>query len=344
MTTHIALEEFKPAKRRKLRVTSAELVETSYLNDSRAPLVIQPAQTDVDLIAWAKEHRDFIEPELDRHGALLFRGFDINSVERFEEFVAATSKGALPYSERSSPRSKVSGNIYTSTDYPATETIFLHNEQSYNLQFPLKIYFFCLTQPAHGGQTPIADTRKILAAISPEIRSRFASQGYLYVRNFGSGFGLSWQETFQTARKSEVEEYCRQHQIECEWRGEQLRTRQVRRAIATHPRTGEQTWFNHATFFHLSTLNRDIRERMLSELGEENLPNNTYYGDNASIEPDVMDHLRRAYLEAKIVFDWQQFDVSMVDNMLASHGREPFSGPRQIVAALADPYHWKDVE
>ena len=327
-----------------MRVTSAELVSTSYLDESRAPLVVQPAQTDVDLVAWAKEHHDFIEPELGRHGALLFRGFDINSVQRFEEFVAATSKGALPYSERSSPRSKVSGNIYTSTDYPATETIFLHNEQSYNLQFPLKIYFFCVTQPARGGQTPIADTRKILAAISPEVRSRFASHGYMYVRNFGSGFGLSWQEAFQTARKSEVEEYCRQHQIECEWHGERLRTRQVRRAIATHPRTGEQTWFNHATFFHVSTLNCDIRERMLSELGEENLPNNTYYGDGASIEPEVMDHLRQAYLDAKILFDWQQFDVLMVDNMLASHGREPFNGPRQIVAALANPYHWNDVE
>jgi alpha-ketoglutarate-dependent taurine dioxygenase len=344
MTTPIAREEFKPGRRRPLRVTSAELVSTSYLDDNRAPLVVQPAQSDVDLVAWAKGHNDFIESKLNRHGALLFRGFDISSVQRFEEFVAATSKGALPYSERSSPRSKVSGNIYTSTDYPATETIFLHNEQSYNSQFPLKIYFFCLTQPTGGGQTPIADTRKILASISPEVRSSFASHGYMYVRNFGSGFGLSWQEAFQTARKSDVEEYCRQHQIECEWHGERLRTRQVRRAIATHPRTGEHTWFNHATFFHVSTLHAGIRERMLSELGEENLPNNTYYGDGIAIEPDVMDHLRQAYLDAKILFDWQQFDVLMVDNMLASHGREPFTGPRQIVAALADPYDWNDVE
>ncbi|HET7113959.1 MAG TPA: TauD/TfdA family dioxygenase, partial [Pyrinomonadaceae bacterium] len=278
-----------------------------------------------------------------RHGALLFRGFDVISVPRFEQFVAATSSGALPYSERSSPRSKVSGNIYTSTDYPASETIFLHNEQSYNVQFPLKIYFFCLTRPAEGGQTPIADTRRILAVIKPETRHRFASRGYMYVRNFGSGFGLSWPEAFQTERRSEVEEYCRQNEIECEWHGDRLRTRQVRRAIAVHPRTGEQAWFNHATFFHVYTLGSSIRERMLSELGEDNLPNNTYYGDGSRIEPEVMDHLRQAYFAQKTLFDWQQFDVLMMDNMLASHGREPFSGPRQIVAALADPFHWKDI-
>lgn len=305
--------------------------------------MVQPAQNDVDLIAWASDHHEFVETELARHGALLFRGFDTHSVQRFEEFVAATSKGALPYSERSSPRSQVSGNIYTSTDYPASEQIFLHNEQSYNLQFPLKIYFFCLVAPAEGGQTPIADTRHILAAIDPEIRDRFARHGYMYVRNFGHGFGLSWQETFQTDRKSDVEDYCRQHQIVCEWHGERLRTRQVRAAIATHPRTGEQAWFNHATFFHISTLASSIRERMLAELGEENLPNNTYYGDGSRIEPEVMDHLRQAYLQEKIVFDWRQFDVLMMDNMLASHAREAFSGDRRVVAALADAHHWKDV-
>jgi alpha-ketoglutarate-dependent taurine dioxygenase len=343
MTTPTAAEEFKPARRRALRVTSAELIRTSYLEGRPTPLVLQPAQTDVDVVTWATEHRDLIESELSRHGALLLRGFDVHSVQRFEEFVAATSNGALPYSERSSPRSQVSGNIYTSTDYPAAEAIFLHNEQSYNLQFPLKIYFFCLTQPAAGGQTPIADTRRILAAIPPEIRDRFASKGYMYVRNFGSGFGLSWQEAFQTQRKWEVEDYCRKHEIAFEWHGERLRTRQVRPAIAIHPRTAEQAWFNHATFFHISTLTAGIREQMLAELGEEQLPNHTYYGDGSPIEAAVMDQLRQVYLEQKVLFDWQQFDVLLMDNVLASHGREPFTGPRQIVAALADPCNWKDV-
>jgi hypothetical protein len=47
----------------------------------------------------------------------------------------------------------------------------------------------------------------------------------------------------------------------------------------------------------------------LSEFEEEGLPNNTYYGDGSRIEPEVMDHLRHAYLREKVVFPWQQFDV-----------------------------------
>jgi len=191
--------QFKRA-RNAVRLMSSSLVRPYYLDDERRmPLVIEPSSTDLDLVSWASDRRQFIVDELSRHGALLLRGFSIRSVQQFEQFIDVTSGGALPYSERSSPRSQVSGNIFTSTDYPASEKIFLHNEQSYNLQFPLKIYFFCLLPAEVGGETPVADTRQLLASIRPDIRRRFSEQGYLYVRNFGNGFGLSWQETWSFA-------------------------------------------------------------------------------------------------------------------------------------------------
>jgi len=344
MTTNLK-NEFRPARRKPVSLTSANLVKASYLNAARKmPLVLEPTEGNVNLVAWAEGHREFVEAKLSKHGALLLRGFDIDSVERFEQFVEATSNGALPYGERSSPRSQVGGNIYTSTDYPAARSIFLHNEQSYNLRFPLKIYFFCLTPPVEGGTTPVADTRKILTAVRPDVRRRFHELGYMYTRNFGDGFGLSWEDTFQTRSISAVEQYCRQHDIAFEWKGgDRLRTQQVRPAIARHPQTGEHAWFNHATFFHVSTLEEDIRERLVAEFAEEDLPNNTYYGDGSAIEPEVMDHLRQTYLREKLSFPWQQYDVLMLDNVLAAHGREPFSGPRQVVAGMADPCLWNDV-
>ncbi|HEX5708018.1 MAG TPA: TauD/TfdA family dioxygenase, partial [Pyrinomonadaceae bacterium] len=151
------------------------------------------------------------------------------------------------------------------------------------------------------------------------------------------------QDAFQTRSKSDVERYCREHEITFEWRpGDRLRTRQVRPAVARHPRTGELAWFNHATFFHVSTLGASIREQMLGALGEDDLPNNTFYGDGTPVEPEVMEQLRAAYLREKLAFAWRQFDVLMLDNMLASHGREPFTPPRRVVTAMADPCHWTD--
>jgi hypothetical protein len=253
------------------------------------------------------------------------------------------SEQPLSYNERSSPRSQVSGNIYTSTDYPPDKAIFLHNEQSYNITFPLRIFFFCLTAATCGGQTPIADSRKVYRRISPRIKDRFAELGYLYVRNFRDGVGLPWQTAFQTTDKSKVEQYCLGNDIKFEWRQGGLRTYQVRRAIAKHPHSSDMTWFNHITFFHVSTLDRPIEQTLLEQYGEEDLPNNTYYGDGTRIEAGVLDELREAYLAEKVVFAWQRGDILMLDNMLASHGREPYDGPREILVAMTSPFNWERV-
>jgi alpha-ketoglutarate-dependent taurine dioxygenase len=118
----------------------------------------------------------------------------------------------------------------------------------------------------------------------------------------------------------------------------------VRPAVARHPRTGEPVWFNHATFFHVSTLDEPVGRRMLEELGEEGLPNHTFYGDGRPIEPEVMEHLRATYLREKTSFPWRQSDILMLDNMLVAHGREPFAGPRRVTAGMADPLRWEEVE
>lgn len=184
------LNAFKGTKRKLVRLSPEELVTTGYLNGGqRFPLVMQPQATNVDLPEWGENNRSYIEGELMKRGAILFRGFNLKSVAEFERFVRAVSGEALEYSERSSPRSQISGHIYTSTDYPPDKSIFLHNEQSYNLRFPLKIFFFCVQAPERGGATPIADTRRVFERIAPEIRERFMERKYMYARNFGDGFG-----------------------------------------------------------------------------------------------------------------------------------------------------------
>jgi alpha-ketoglutarate-dependent taurine dioxygenase len=332
-------------RRRATRLTSQTMVQACYLESGRPfPLVLRAAVGGLDLPAWVNANRGEVERQVLEHGAVLFRGFDVTSPAKFDNFMQVACGGALDYNERSSPRSRVSGNIFTSTDYPPKRSIFLHNEQSYNCTFPLRIVFFCLTRSPQGGETPIADTRKIFARIPKEIKERFLEKGYMYVRNFGDGFGLSWQTAFQTTERTAVEDYCRRNDIQFQWKNdERLRTSQVRRVAATHPRTGEPAWFNHLTFFHASTLEPDVRDLLLNQFDEENLPNQTFYGDGSSIEPWVMDELRNAYLKEKVVFQWEQDDILMLDNMLASHGREPYVEPRRVLVGMAESLSWESI-
>jgi len=332
-------------RRKVVNVSQKELVQAEcLLSTSLLPLVIRPAIDDVNLVRWAERNRNYIADRVSRHGAVLFRDFKVQDSNDFEQFVQAVSGDLMEYRERSSPRSQVSNRVYTSTDHPPDQSIFLHNEHSYAKTFPLKLFFGCLQRAEQGGNTPLADTRKILARISPDIKERFIEKKWMYVRNFGDGFGLPWQQVFQTTDKSAVEAYCRQTGVECEWKDrDRLRTRQVRPVIARHPITGEMVWFNHATFFHITTLAPQVRHELLAEFAEEDLPNNTYYGDGSPIEDSVMDELREAYEHETVNFEWQDGDIVVLDNMLTSHGRTPFTGSRKIVFAMAEPFTRTDL-
>jgi alpha-ketoglutarate-dependent taurine dioxygenase len=327
-------------RRKKVGLSSGALVKTGYLLERPSiPLVIEPAVEDLRLTDWSAGNRAYLEKEILQFGSILFRGFQPNDPSEFERVIESVSGRAIEYRERSSPRSRVSGNIYTSTDYPADRSIFPHNEHSYSRTFPLRIFFCCLIPATWGGETPIGDCRKILNRISPSIRQRFVKKDWMYVRNFWDGFGLPWQKVFQTTDRGEVQRYCAEKDIQCEWRdGGRLRTRQVRPALAKHPRTGEDVWFNHATFFHVSTLEPPVREALLNGFKEEDLPNNTYYGDGSPIEPEVLDELRGAYLEEAVAFTWQKGDLLMADNMLTAHARLPYKGERQVLVGMAEPF------
>ncbi len=315
-------------------------ITLSYLRpDSPLPLVVRPAVQDLNLVKWAAANAAFIENYLIRNGAILFRGFGPSEVTEFEELIEAVSGPLLDYSYRSTPRSVISGKIYSSTEYPAHQSIPLHNENSYTLSWPLKIWFYSVQVAEQGGETPIADSRKIYRAIPAEIRDCFERKGLMYARNYGTGLDLTWQDVFQTSSRAVVENYCRQSQIDFEWiGGDQLRTRQRCQVSEHHPVTGDMVWFNQAHLFHVSRLPAEVRDWLLAAFGEDNLPRNVYFADGSPIESAMLDEIARACESQAVVFPWQAGDVLLLDNMLAAHGRNPFVGKRKVVVGMAESY------
>jgi alpha-ketoglutarate-dependent taurine dioxygenase len=315
-------------------------VNKGVLEPFGLPVVVEPRSPGEELASWAVESRAWIAKCLLRQGAILFRGFGLREVADFEKVLRAISPSLINYFEGTSPRRMVSRTVYTSTEYPPELMVSLHNEMSYAHKWPGKIFFFCVTPPERGGETPVADSRRVHDLIPEDIRGRFREKGVLYVRNLhgGRGAGLSWQTVFETDDRSEVERYCHEGQIDFEWRpGGGLRTTQLRPAIVSHPQTGESLWFNQAHNFHPSDLGEEDAEDLLAVFGEDGLPNNACYGDGAPIEASVMRTIRVAYDAAMIRFPWQKGDLLMLDNMMIAHGRMPFSGPRKIVVAMGEP-------
>lgn len=326
----------------ELSVTSPDLADLRI--EPGLPVVVSPrAGADMTLADAAPLLQRIVAESLERAGGVHFTGFRIESIEAFQRFAASFGDPLIGYEFASTPRSQVEGAVYTSTEYPPHRSIPLHNEQSYTREWPMRIWFHCALAARSGGATPIADSRAVYRALSPSLVERFAKRELLYVRNFGQGLDLPWQNAFGTEDPREVERICAARGIACAWRdsedGERLlRTEERCQAVARHPRTGDMVWFNQANLFHLSTLDEDMQEALVDAVGLDNVPRNVFYGDGAPLEADALAEIRAVLDDERITFPWLTGDVLMLDNMLSAHARDPFEGPRKVVVAMAQSY------
>ena len=313
-----------------------DLVKVSAIPGS--PVTMAPSIPGVNLNEWVKTHRDEVEKLLQLHGGLLFRGFSTHTVDSFELFLQSLSGSIMEYVHRSSPRHSVQNNIYTSTDHPRDQVINMHNEHSYSHQWPMKITFYCHKASTSGGETPIADSRKVLSGLKEATVRKFLDRQVMYVRKTSTGLGMTWQDIFQTTDKKAVEECCRQYKMDFTWAdNDSLRMTFIRPAVRYHPRTNEPVWFNHAFFFNPLSLNKSIREVLLDQNNEALLPFRTYYGDGTEIEEEVIEEIKEVYERTRITFPWQEGDILLLDNMLMAHGRNPFQGERKILVGMSEP-------
>lgn len=324
-------------KRKAVSISQSKLTTIQHVNSEKSlPLLIKATIKGLNITAWIEKNRELVESKLLQYGGILFRNFQVNTIADFENFIQTIGGNLLKYSYRSTPRTQVSGNIYTSTEYPAQQFIPLHNEMSYSRNWAMKIGFYCLQNAQQGGETPIADSRRVLQRLSPKIVDNFQKKNVMYVRNYGGGLDLTWQDVFQTNNKLEVENYCHSSGIEFVWgENNSLKTHQICQATARHPQTNESVWFNQAHLFHISSLNSTVRETLLGSFPESQLPRNAYYGDGSVIEDSVLEEIRSVYQQEMVLFPWESGDILLLDNMLAAHGRMPFTGNRKVVVGMA---------
>lgn len=291
-----------------------------------------------DPLEWAALQKDVIDQYLTSEGALLVRGLEIHNSEVFSGVLTKLFGEALiEYTYRSTPRTKIVNNVYTATEYHPSEVIPQHNENAYSSSWPMRIGFLSMIVADKMGNTPLSDSREAYNRIPAEIRDEFERKKIMYVRNYSS-IDLPWNEVFQTDDKSEVEKYCEDHSIRFEWTENGLRTSQVNDAVLQHPVSGDKLWFNQAHLFHVSSLSEELKEGLVALIGEENLPRNVYFGDGSRIDEAIVEKIREVYDETKFSFQWQKGDLLLLDNMLFTHGREPYEGSRRVLVGMAREY------
>lgn len=304
---------------------------------TKLPIVFQAEYPGIDLKTWISENTDFIKKELQTYGAVLFRNFSNSSIGDFDRVVRAWNAELMDYDFGSTPRSNLQSGIYTSTEYPPDQEIVMHNEMAYSKRYPSYLWFYCHLAAEEGGCTPLADSREVYKLLGEEITRQFETRKVLYCRNYQKGIDVPWTQVFRTTDKNEVAKYCEQYDIEYEWVTEDhLRTKELCEGVIVHPETGEKVWFNQAHLFHISNLSEDLAGQ-LALMPEEDLPRNAFWGDGSPIDPSYLYKIREIFIQAKVRFDWQSGDMLLIDNLLASHGRDSYKGNRKVLVAMQGP-------
>ena len=292
----------------------------------------------LQLGSYIEKNKPFIYEKLHEVGAILFRGFNINSSSDFEEVVKFFDKGLKNYIGGDSPRDKISEKIYTSTNYPPEATISMHHEKSYSNNYPRYIYFFCEIPSTIGGETPILDSRKIYNLLDKTIINNFTEKKLKYIMNLhnGLGFGKSWQEAFEVNDKEQLEKILDDLGLTYFWKPDSLLcVEEIVSPIIHHPVTGETIFFSQAHQWHPSSLGAEVLSAMKTIIPEENFFHNCTYGDNSKIDIEDLDQIRQIIKSQQKTFQWKKGDFLMLDNIISMHGRMPFQGERKILVAMS---------
>ncbi|WP_405868090.1 TauD/TfdA family dioxygenase [Streptomyces sp. NBC_00005] len=308
----------------------------------RPPLL--HAKSDGDAASWAAEHRNALRAAVAEHGSLLVRGLGLSEPAATEAVFRHLSSGRLMADrEPFAPRRSYAEGVYSSSKWPNNQQMCMHHELSYALQFPGLLLFACLVAPETGGATAVADAPTVLQALPAELVERFEREGWLLTRTYNDEIGASVAEAFGTADRAAVERYCRANGIEFAWEGDgSLHTRQHRSAVVRHPVTGRRCWFNQIAFLNEWTMDPEVREYLVDVYGSDGLPFNTRFGNGDPLDEDIVRAINEVYETHTLREPWHSGDLLLVDNIRTSHSREPFDGPREVLAALGDPVRLTD--
>jgi alpha-ketoglutarate-dependent taurine dioxygenase len=334
-------------------------LKTSFLPGlPRLPLVVEPAGSASvsTLLQELGSERAWIDQQLLKYGAILFRGYEIHGSVEFQRVVTHLVDEIVDYTRGASPRSKVSGKIYTSTDAPKMIPIPLHCELSYTPCPPNRILFLCQTPAQKGGETPIADMRTVYQSLDSDVRQRLEERGLRLIQNVPSkkvfDFSKTWQEMFATHDRREVEKACEAMEIACAWKNNgSLQLVNFCSAFMAHPVTGDQvlftsfynfhdSWSDELKLYDLYWLSKVVGVfelfRQRTRMSAVDYPHHSTFSDGSEIPRSDVLHVRKVLRDHAVSFPWQRGDFIIIDNFRVSHGRMPFKGDRKILVSMGN--------
>ncbi|REL34197.1 TauD/TfdA family dioxygenase [Thalassotalea euphylliae] len=323
----------------KVKLTSVDKQFCTDKPDVFPAVVVNPddCASVAESADYIRHHKAVIEQQLAQSGAILFRGFPLDSAEAFDEFTASFGYPNFYYKDSLSNAVRINftERVFTANEAPKEVEIYLHNEMAQTPIYPDKIFFFCLTPADHGGASPILRCDLLLDALAqanPALAAVFEQKGVKYTTTMpgendpNSGQGRSWKSTLSVETQTEAEEKLARLGYRWQWQqdGSLKATTGKLPAVRTLA-DGRKVFFNQLVAAYQGW--SGVREHHQDTL---------CFGDDSEIPKAWLEEIIATAEQYAFDVEWQAGDVAVVDNNLAMHGRRPYGGEtkRQVLVAL----------
>ena len=284
---------------------------------------------------WLTENSDSLCRKAFDHGAILFRGFPVQTAQDFDQFIAAFGLPNFTYEDSLSNavRTNRTPRVFTANEAPADVSIFLHHEMAQTPIFPSKLFFFCEMAAQQGGATPICRSDVLFARLKrelPQFAADCTTKGLLYSHimpaadDAASGIGRSWQSTWKATTPEQAEARMSSLGYTWEWQSNGcLKVTTPRLPAVRDLGDGRTAFFNQliAAFRGWKDVRNDPSKSIT-------------FGDGSALDKAVMAKVIELADEISFDIPWQTGDVALVDNYVAMHGRRTFTGTRKVLASL----------
>ena len=339
--------------------------------EKELPLVIEPVKEKsfAVLKALLSKSGDWFNKQLDRYGAILFRGFEVESAEQFQKVLELLNvQLESVYHFGSAHRVRITDKVFTSSEAPPDMIIAPHNELNMVPVRPSVLAFFCQVQPALYGETPIINTEKLFYNLSPSLQHKIGNFPQRFVRYVPNHL---LEIVFEGLSREEITKLLQEQGFDFNWEEDgSIDFECSYIPLFTHPRTsrlcfclsivdclvsrewyrniGQRYSFGQSLYYNWlpAKLYKSFQQRLTTAAtvvdGSQKRTSilNTYFlnedGQCTNLTEAEAKELGKAEWQNAVIFQWKQGDILVIDNLQVAHSRLNTKLPRKILTAFGN--------
>jgi hypothetical protein len=271
-----------------------------------------------------------IEELLGTHRAALLRNTGMEKLAEMAGWAEFVGAPQMEYKYGTGFRAPMGAGVLSVGTEPPHSPVEPHCEMAYWSFYPKRILFGCESIPARGGETVIADNRRVTEDLLPtEFGQKILHKGIRYIRNFSDRERSDcipsmkhWQDDFGLDSRNELEDYC----AEMNWN---LLQRNDGSVQVSYPEQGyeyDPVSGTDLLFTSMTRLGRCFDDwPPFDRLPCEQRPYHLTYADGSDFSASDLSTMEAAFARYSIPITWQAGDIAVLENIAWTHSRPPFA-------------------